>query len=379
MYRAIVELHVMMKALMVIAMMLVLMKAECRVESSSQLSVTVNGTKMIMDIPEAVIIFGDSTVDTGNNNYLPTIIKANFPPYGINFDTHKATGRFSDGRVVPDFIAAKLGLPFPLPYLHPDAKGEKILKGINFASAASGFFDSTADLFKVVPMSRQLQWFRQYKVQLIGSVGRDKADHIISNALFVVSAGSNDFVNNYYINPSLRGRYSKPEYMNFLAGLATSFLQELHAEGARKVAVVSYPPFGCLPSQITLHNRLGKGRACIARLNNAAIRMNARLRLVLGTLQSTLPGIQFSFLDSYDLLLDAITNPAKYGFATAWTGCCGTGVMEVAIGCNMLTPLTCKNASTHIFWDSFHPSQAMNKILADSLFNNGVLPLFKHG
>ncbi|MCO5552460.1 hypothetical protein L7F22_005972 [Adiantum nelumboides] len=348
------------------------------VQAAPPFSYDVNGTDITLDIPTAVIIFGDSTVDAGNNNYMTTVIKADFPPYGLNFDTHKPTGRFSDGRIVPDFIASRVGIPFPLPYLHPDAKGDKILKGINFASSASGFFDSTANHFNVAPLSRQLQWFRQYKVQLSGSVGKEKAAHILDNALYVVSSGSNDFVNNYFINPRLQKRYNQTQYLNLISGLIVSFLQDLYAEGARNIAVVSYPPLGCLPSQITLHAKARKARGCVSFLNRAAVRMNERLQLVLGTLKITLPGIQFAYLDSYNLLLDAAQNPSKYGFDATWKGCCGSGTLEVAIGCNIMTPLTCRNASTHIFWDSFHPSQAMNKILADSIFEQGIAQLFKH-
>ena len=52
----------------------------------------------------ALIAFGDSIVDTGNNNYLMTLVKANFPPYGREYPGHKATGRFSDGKISVDFI-----------------------------------------------------------------------------------------------------------------------------------------------------------------------------------------------------------------------------------------------------------------------------------
>lgn len=52
----------------------------------------------------AVLIFGDSIMDTGNNNDIKTVIKCNFPPYGINFTGHQPTGRFSNGKIASDFI-----------------------------------------------------------------------------------------------------------------------------------------------------------------------------------------------------------------------------------------------------------------------------------
>lgn len=51
----------------------------------------------------ALIIFGDSVVDVGNNNNRTTLIKANFPPYGRDFVTHRPTGRFCNGKLATDF------------------------------------------------------------------------------------------------------------------------------------------------------------------------------------------------------------------------------------------------------------------------------------
>ena len=62
--------------------------------------------------PAASFIFGDSLVDAGNNNYIATIVKADFAPYGMNFDGHVPTGRFSDGLLTPDFICKPTPLVF---------------------------------------------------------------------------------------------------------------------------------------------------------------------------------------------------------------------------------------------------------------------------
>lgn len=55
-----------------------------------------------IDLP-ALFVFGDSLIDSGNNNFLPTIIKANYFPYGIDFDGNP-NGRVTNGRTVVDFI-----------------------------------------------------------------------------------------------------------------------------------------------------------------------------------------------------------------------------------------------------------------------------------
>lgn len=56
----------------------------------------------------AFFVFGDSLVDNGNNNYLATSARADAPPYGIDFPTHRATGRFSNGLNIPDIISKYL-------------------------------------------------------------------------------------------------------------------------------------------------------------------------------------------------------------------------------------------------------------------------------
>ena len=52
----------------------------------------------------AILVFGDSLVDPGNNNAILTTVKCNFPPYGLNFPRHLATGRFSNGRIPSDIL-----------------------------------------------------------------------------------------------------------------------------------------------------------------------------------------------------------------------------------------------------------------------------------
>jgi hypothetical protein len=55
--------------------------------------------------PRAFFVFGDSLVDSGNNNYLVTTARADSPPYGIDYPTGRPTGRFSNGLNIPDLIS----------------------------------------------------------------------------------------------------------------------------------------------------------------------------------------------------------------------------------------------------------------------------------
>lgn len=51
----------------------------------------------------AMYIFGDSLIDNGNNNDLTSFAKANYFPYGIDFNGGP-TGRFSNGYTMVDEI-----------------------------------------------------------------------------------------------------------------------------------------------------------------------------------------------------------------------------------------------------------------------------------
>lgn len=52
----------------------------------------------------ALYVFGDLLFDSGNNNLLPTIARANYLPYGTNFINKSSTRRFTNGKTVPDFV-----------------------------------------------------------------------------------------------------------------------------------------------------------------------------------------------------------------------------------------------------------------------------------
>ncbi|KOM36900.1 hypothetical protein LR48_Vigan03g028100 [Vigna angularis] len=123
--------------------------------SSSFVLIVVLGLVLVLGVtvpksearPRAFFVFGDSLVDNGNNNYLQTVARANAPPYGIDYPTHKPTGRFSNGFNIPDFISQELGAESTMPYSSPDLTIENLLVGANFASAGVGILNDTGDHF----------------------------------------------------------------------------------------------------------------------------------------------------------------------------------------------------------------------------------------
>ncbi|KAG6404687.1 hypothetical protein SASPL_136940 [Salvia splendens] len=104
---------------------------------------------MIQAESKAFFVFGDSLVDNGNNNYLATTARADSPPYGIDYPSHRPTGRFSNGLNIPDIISEKMGWEPTLPYLSPELRGKNLLIGANFASAGVGVLNDTGYQFRL--------------------------------------------------------------------------------------------------------------------------------------------------------------------------------------------------------------------------------------
>ncbi|KAE9588083.1 hypothetical protein Lal_00002829 [Lupinus albus] len=321
----------------------------------------------------AIITFGDSAVDVGNNDYLLTLFKANYPPYGRDFLNHKPTGRFCNGKLATDLTAETLGFKSYAPaYLSPQASGKNLLIGANFASAASGYDEKAALLNHAIPLSQQLNYYKEYKSKLAKVAGTKKAASIIKDALYILSAGSSDFVQNYYVNPLINKVVTPDQYSSYLVGAFSSFIKDLYKLGARKVGVTSLPPLGCLPAARTLFGFHQNG--CVSRINNDAQGFNKKINSAATSLQKQLPGLKIVVFDIYKPLYDLVQSPSKSGFVEARKGCCGTGTVETtSLLCNPKSLGTCSNATQYVFWDSVHPSEAANQVLADALIVQGIV------
>lgn len=95
----------------------------------------------------AIIVFGDSSVDSGNNNVISTVLKSNFRPYGRDFEGGHPTGRFCNGRIPPDFISEAFGLKHTVPaYLDPAFDISDFATGVCFASAGTGYDNATSNV-----------------------------------------------------------------------------------------------------------------------------------------------------------------------------------------------------------------------------------------
>ncbi|KAF8687836.1 hypothetical protein HU200_042777 [Digitaria exilis] len=312
----------------------------------------------------AVIVFGDSTVDTGNNNAIGTILKSDFAPYGRDMaGGPKPTGRFCNGRLPPDFISEALGLPPLVPaYLDPAYGIDDFARGVCFASAGTGLDNKTADVLSVIPLWKEVEYFKEYQRRLRRHVGRARARRIVSDALYVVSIGTNDFLENYYL--FVTGRFMEftvGEFEDFLVSQAEWFLAEIHRLGARRVTFAGLSPIGCLPLERTLNVFRG---GCIEEYNQVARDYNEKLVAMLGRLMASRPKLKVAYINVYKNMLDLITNPSTLGLENVEEGCCATGKVEMSYMCNDKSPMTCEDAGKFFFWDSFHPTEKVNKFFA---------------
>ncbi|CAI9116955.1 OLC1v1018254C1 [Oldenlandia corymbosa var. corymbosa] len=259
-----------------------------------------------------VIVFGDSVVDTGNNNNLETIMKVNYPPYGKDFIGGKPTGRFSNGKVPSDLIAEELGIKGILPaYLDPNLQDEDLITGVNFASGGGGFDPLTSELVNVISLSDQLELFKEYLIRLKGIAGDDRVAAVLKDGLFFVVTGSNDITNTYFSTPFRKSHYDVPSYTDLMLSSASSFIQDLYGIGARKIGVFGLPPIGCVPSQRTLKG--GLERDCAENFNEMVQLFNTKLSAEINHLNTKYPDARIVYGDIYNLPLDLIYNPQKYG------------------------------------------------------------------
>ncbi|KAL8528651.1 hypothetical protein ACS0TY_006192 [Phlomoides rotata] len=107
-------------------------------------------------------------------------------------------------------------------------------------------------------------------------------------------------------------------------------------------------------------------RGCVSRLNTDAQQFNKKINLAAAQLQKQYPDLKLVIFDVFKPLYDIVSDPKKNGFIEATRGCCGTGTVETtSLLCNPESIGTCSNSSQYVFWDSVHPSQAANQILAD--------------
>ncbi|PIN12498.1 Triacylglycerol lipase [Handroanthus impetiginosus] len=314
----------------------------------------------------AMFIFGDSLIDNGNNNNLASFAKANYFPYGIDF-SGGPTGRFSNGYTMVDTIAELLGLPLIPAY--SEASGDQMRYGVNYASAAAGILDITGRNFVGrIPFNDQIKNFENTLDQITDSLGAPDVAQALAKCIFFVGMGSNDYLNNYLMpNYDTRNQYNAQQYADLLVQQYSQQLTRLYNLGARKFVIAGLGQMGCIPS---IRAQSSNG-ACSEEVSQLVRPFNTNTKAMINNLTVNLPGSRFSYIDIRNMFQDLVANARSYGFSVLNRGCCGIGRNRGQITClPFQTP--CPDRNQYVFWDAFHPTQAVNVLFGQKAFNGNT-------
>ncbi|KAJ9179454.1 hypothetical protein P3X46_011241 [Hevea brasiliensis] len=310
----------------------------------------------------ALFVFGDSVYDPGNNNYLNMSIqdKAVYWPYGETFFGFP-TGRFCDGRIIPDFIAMDAKLPLWKPYLEPGS--QQFTNGANFAASGAGVLPETNP--GLINLRLQLSFFKKVASQLRQELGEEEGKKMLMEAVYLFSIGGNDIT--YFAGNYPNATESEQEqFLQVVIDNLTEVIKEIYEMGGRKLAFQNVGPMGCLPLAKQVNGI--SGDECVESLSEMARQLNNALLKAAQVLENQLEGFKYSVFDYYTSLYDIIKNPSKYGFQVADVACCGYGSNN-ASHCGIEPYYVCNNPSEYVFFDGAHPCESANILFAELLWN----------
>ncbi|TKY61147.1 GDSL esterase/lipase 1 [Spatholobus suberectus] len=317
----------------------------------------------------ALFVFGDSLFDVGNNNYINTTAdnQANYSPYGETFFKYP-TGRFSDGRVLPDFIAEYAKLPQIQPYLFPGY--QRYVDGVNFASAGAGALVETHQGL-VIDLKTQLSYFKKVSKVLRQELGDVETRTLLAKAVYLINIGSNDYIISLSENSSVFTSHTVEKYVDMVVGNLTTVMKGIHKTGGRKFGVLNQPALGCIPLVKALVN--GSKGSCVEEASALGKLHNSVLSVELQKLKKQLKGFKYSYIDFFNLTFDLINNPSKYGFKEGGVACCGSGPYRGYYSCGGKRAVKdydlCENPSEYVFFDSVHPTERADQIISQLIWS----------
>ncbi|TVU07553.1 hypothetical protein EJB05_40914 [Eragrostis curvula] len=332
----------------------------------------VQPSKIVHQVP-AIYVFGDSTLDVGNNNHLQgkEVPRADKPYYGIDLPgSGKPTGRFSNGYNVADFVAKNLGFEkSPLAYLVLKARNymipSAITRGVSYASAGAGILDST-NAGGNIPLSKQVHYLESTKAEMVAKVGPRAVSDLLARSFFLVGVGSNDLFAFATAQAQQNGSATQSDVAAFGSSLISSYMgaiTELYKLGARKFGIINIGPVGCVP-RVRVLSPTG---ACADGMNQLAVGIDVALKSSLAGLAAKLPGLRYSLADSYGLT--TTTDTAAIGFVNTDSACCGAGRLGAEADCNLNSSNLCADRDRYLFWDRVHTSQRASMISAQIFYD----------
>ncbi|GAB4844177.1 hypothetical protein Ancab_037543 [Ancistrocladus abbreviatus] len=343
----------------------------------------------------AIFNFGDSNSDTGG---FSASYYQHPSPYGETF-FHMPAGRASDGRLIVDFMAESLGLPYLSAYLN--SLGSNFSHGANFAYDAStitpqslGLSDGGYSPFYLLIQYGQFKQFMSRSQMLLkqGGIYEDlvPVEKFFGRALYTVDMGQNDLAAGFYGNKSIEQvNASVPSMIDTFA----ADIKDIYNLGARSFWIHSTGPIGCL-TYILVGLSVSQDQmdsvGCAKPYNDVAQYFNQELKRAVSQLRQELPLASFTYVDVYSVKYSLFSQPQKYGFEQPLLTCCGYGGkynFNGDVRCGQTGKIngtqiyvgSCKNPQLRVIWDGVHYTEAANKIVFDQIssgaFSDPRLPL----
>ncbi|KAJ8467568.1 hypothetical protein OPV22_030120 [Ensete ventricosum] len=324
----------------------------------------------------AIFSFGDSLADTGNAILLGGLGgPSGSSPYGRTF-FNRPTGRFSDGRLIVDFIAQGLGLPLLRPYLG-GGSSEDFRQGVNYAVAGATALDLSFFREKGIQatwtdksLHVQIQLFKQLLPSI--TAGRDPKDVLNSSLILMGEIGGND-----YNHPFFQGikvdeiRLFVPSVINAIS----SGINDLIELGAKTLLVPGNFPIGCVPVYLDIYKsdnveEYESDTGCIKWLNELSKYHNRLLLAELDRLRKLHPHVTIIYANYYDAMISLFRAPQVFGFKAPLHACCGSdGPYSVNRNapCGHRNAKVCSDPSNSVSWDGIHLTEAAYGAIASSM------------
>ncbi|GJN06488.1 hypothetical protein PR202_ga24218 [Eleusine coracana subsp. coracana] len=326
----------------------------------------------------SIFSFGDSFADTGNN---PAVFAWHSvfdhvmrPPYGTTF-FGRPTGRNCDGRLILDFIAERLGIPYLPPYLGPpfaspspanDSSGFQFHRGASFAVGAATALDAEFYHSRDIPgggskfpfntsLSVQMDWFESLMNKKPSSLCRTAREcrKVLGRSLLLVGEFG---VNDYHFSFQ---RKSVPE--------------RLIKHGARTLVVPGVIPSGCSPPILAMSfpdAEYDSRTGCLKAHNELGRYHNAHLQRSIDKLRTRHPNARIIYADFFTPVMEMVESPHKFGFREdVLTVCCGgpgKNNFNGSVMCGDPKATTCSDPSASLYWDGVHFTEAANRYIADT-------------
>ncbi|KAJ0080009.1 hypothetical protein Patl1_22763 [Pistacia atlantica] len=329
----------------------------------------------------AVFNFGDSNSDTG------ALIAAGFeridPPFGqIYF--RKPSGRYSDGRLIIDFLMDEMDLPFLNAYL--DSIGApSFQKGCNFAAAGSTILPANPTSVSPFSFGIQVNQFLRFKRRVLELLAKGKklnkfipSEDYFRKGLYMFDIGQNDLAGAFYSKTLDQIVASIP---TILVEFETA-IKKLYDEGARQFWIHNTGPLGCLTQNVakfgTDPSKLDE-QGCVSGHNQAAKLFNIQLHALCKKLQGDYPDSNITYVDIYTIKSNLIANYSRYGFEQPIMACCGVGGpplnYDSRISCGQtkvingitVTAKACPDSTEYVSWDGIHFTEAANQYVSSQI------------